>query len=136
MFALREGPLDPEEVRRAVLDPAFGAVLVFVGVTRDRFEGREVTRLSYEAYPEMAVATMSRIGAEISERWGGRVAIVHRLGEVPVGEASVIIAVGAPHRAECYEASRYAIDALKERAPIWKKEHYADGSAWKANAPT
>jgi molybdopterin synthase catalytic subunit len=136
MFALREGPLDSEEVRHAVADLAFGAVVVFVGVTRDHFEGRRVTHLSYDAYPEMAVPVMEQIGTEIRDRWGCGVAMVHRVGEVPVGEASVVIAVSAPHRAECYEASRYAIDELKKRVPIWKKENYEDGSAWKANSPT
>ncbi|MBW1879999.1 MAG: molybdenum cofactor biosynthesis protein MoaE [Deltaproteobacteria bacterium] len=136
MFEVREGPLDVAEVRGAVEDPSFGAVLVFVGVTRDHFEGHHVTHLSYDAYPEMAVPVMAQIADEMRERWECRVAMVHRVGEVPVGEASVVIAVSAPHRAECYEASRYAIDELKKRVPVWKKENYEDGSVWKANSPT
>ncbi|MFT4621611.1 MAG: molybdopterin synthase catalytic subunit [Myxococcota bacterium] len=136
MFALATSPIDVQAVRAAVTTPTAGAVLVFHGVTRDNFDGRVVVELAYEAYAPMAVAELERIGAEVSERWpGARTAIVHRLGVVPVTEASVVIAVSTPHRAECYEASRYAIDRLKDRVPIWKKEIYRDGSAWKANAP-
>ena len=136
MFALTDGPIDVDAVRVAVSSPTAGAVLVFHGVTRDHFDGREVVRLEYQAYAEMAVAELEAIGASVAEQWpGARTAIVHRLGVVPVTEASVVIAVSTPHRAECYEASRYAIDRLKMRVPIWKREVYRDGSAWKANAP-
>ncbi|MEZ4319827.1 MAG: molybdenum cofactor biosynthesis protein MoaE [Myxococcota bacterium] len=135
MIALTDGPIDVHAVRRAVDDPGFGAVLVFEGVGRDHFEGRPVHALEYEAYAEMAVPEMERIAAEAAERFGARVAMVHRTGRVAIGEPSVVIAVGTPHRAACYEASRYAIDELKQRVPVWKKEIYADGSAWKANTP-
>lgn len=136
MFALTHDPIDVAAVTAAATRPEFGAVLVFLGVTRDSFEGREVTELAYEAYEPMAVAALQAIGDEIAERWpGAATAIVHRLGVVPVSEPTVVIATGTPHRAACYEANRYAIEALKERVPIWKKEIYADGSAWKANAP-
>jgi molybdopterin synthase catalytic subunit len=92
--------------------------------------------LEYEVYAEMAVPVMEAIAAEAGERWPGcRVAMVHRTGSLTVGEVSVIIAVSTPHRAEAYAASRFCIDALKERVPVWKKERYADGAAWKANAP-
>jgi len=85
----------------------------------------------------MAVPEMEAIGSELSRRWpGARVAIAHRVGVVPVGETSVVISVTAPHRDVCYQASRYAIDTLKERVPIWKKEIYEDGSAWKDNQET
>ena len=135
MIALTDQTIDTEAVRRAVDDPGFGAVLVFEGVGRNHFEGRPVLALEYEAYAEMAVPEMERIAAEAAERWSAKVAMVHRTGRVAIGEPSVVIAVGTPHRAACYEASRFAIDALKERVPVWKKEVYADGSAWKANAP-
>lgn len=135
MVFLSADPLDEPTVRRAVTHPGAGAVLVFHGITRDTFQGRTVTRLSYEAYPGMAEAQMQSIVDEAADRWPGvRVSIGHRLGVVPVSEPSVVIAVSAPHRADCYAASRFAIDTLKARVPIWKKEHYADGSAWKANA--
>lgn len=137
MYRVVDGSIDVASVRRAVEDPSLGAVLVFEGVARDTFEGRRVVGLAYEAYVPAAEAELARIGAEIVARWpGSRCAMVHRTGDVAIGEASVVIAVGTPHRAACYEASRYAIEQLKERVPIWKKEMYEDGSAWKANAPT
>ena len=136
MYLVVDGPIDVPSVRAAVDDPGFGAILVFEGVGRNHFEGRPVVALEYEAYPPMAIKEMQRIGVEVGQRWPGvAVAMVHRTGRVAIGEPSVVIAVGAPHRGACYAASRYAIDTLKDRVPIWKKEVYADGSAWKANAP-
>ena len=137
VFDVVHRPIDVAAVRRAVDDPGFGAILVFEGVARNDFDGREVRELAYEAYAEMAVPILAEIGTEISETWPGtRTAIVHRTGRVPIGEPTVVIAVGTPHRAECYAASRYALEQLKARVPVWKKEIYADGSAWKANTPT
>jgi molybdopterin synthase catalytic subunit len=136
MIGIVDGPIDVAAVQAAVASPAAGAVLLFLGVGREDFDGRRVVGLAYEAYAGMATAEMERIAAEIAARWpGARVAMVHRTGPVAIGEASVVIAVSTPHRAEGYEASRYAIEALKARVPIWKKEIYADGSAWKANTP-
>lgn len=135
MNALVDEPIDVEAVRRSVDDPSFGAVLVFEGVGRNTFEGRAVVALEYEAYAEMVVPELDRITAEARERWGAKAAIVHRTGRVAIGEPTVVIAVGTAHRAPCYEASRHCIEALKARVPIWKKEVYADGSAWKANTP-
>ena len=141
MFAIVDHEIDVAAVRAAVSDPAFGAVLVFEGVGRQDFTGddgvtRPVVHLAYEAYAEMCLPVMEQIATEMLEKWPGcRVAIVHRTGVVAIGEPSVVIAVGTGHRAECYEASRYAIEALKQRVPVWKKEVYEDGSAWKANAP-
>ncbi len=130
-------PIDLAAVRAAVADPGCGAVLIFEGTARNAFEGRRVVHLSYEAWAEAALAEMEAIAAEIRAEWpGSRVAMVHRVGLVPIGEASVVIAVSTPHRAACYEASRAAIERLKARVPIWKKESYEDGSAWKANTPT
>ena len=109
-------------------------MLSFVGITRDHFEGKKVIRLEYEAYEAMALAQMRKIADIIQVRWPtARVAMIHRLGIVPVGEASVVISVSAPHRDEAYAASRFAIDSLKSEVPIWKKEIYEDGSEWKAN---
>lgn len=136
MLAIVDGPIDVAAVRAAVADPSFGAVLVFEGVGRHDFEGRRVVELAYEAYAQMAEPVLASIADELQARWPGcRVAIVHRTGIVAIGEPSVVIAVGTPHRAECYEASRHALEALKARLPVWKKEIYEDGSAWKANAP-
>ncbi len=136
MFRVTDGPIDLLAVQAAVAHPGAGGLVLFTGVTRDNFGGRGVLRLEYEAYPEMAEPEMARIGAELAARWpGARVAMVHRTGRVDIGEASVAIAVSAPHRDEAYAASRFAIDELKARVPVWKKEFYADENAeWKANA--
>jgi len=137
MFEIVAHAIDVARVRRAVHDPGFGAILVFEGVARNNFDGRQVVQLAYEAWPEMAIPVMAEIGAEIARRWPGtRTAIVHRTGIVAIGEPTVVIAVGTPHRAECYAASRHALEELKARVPVWKKEIYTDGSAWKANATT
>jgi molybdopterin synthase catalytic subunit len=111
--------------------PADGALCLFVGVVRDHNGGRRVLRLEYEAYEEMALLLMEKIAAEARERWRiTEVRIVHRLGRLEVGEASVAVAVASPHRREAFEACRYAIDTLKAGVPIWKKEFYADGEVW------
>lgn len=136
MIALTSDPIDPRTVTDTVRDPTFGAVITFEGVTRDHHDGKGVLGLYYEAYAPLALAELTRIAQEVAERWpGARAALVHRTGPVPIGEASVVIAVGAPHRDAAYAASRYAIDELKARAPIWKREQYADGTAWIANQP-
>ena len=137
MIAITSAPIDISAVRAAVQDDGFGAIVVFEGVGRDNADGRRVTSLAYEAYEEMSLREMKLIADEIKERWPqSAVSMVHRTGVVRIGEPSVVIAVGTPHRAECYAASRYAIDELKARVPIWKKEHYQNGSAWKANTPS
>ena len=135
MVELTEAVIDVGVVREAVSRDEAGAVLVFEGVTRNHHDGRAVVRLEYEAYASIAKTQMSVICDTIASRWpGSRVAMIHRIGVVDVGEASVVIAVSAPHRDEAYAASRFAIDTLKASVPIWKKEVYADGSVWKANA--
>jgi molybdopterin synthase catalytic subunit len=111
--------------------PADGALCLFVGVVRDENGGRRVLRLEYEAYEDMALPLMDKIAAEARERWRiTDVRIVHRLGRLEVGEASVVVAVASPHRREAFEACRYAIDTLKATVPIWKKEFYGDGEVW------
>ena len=111
--------------------PASGALLTFLGVVRDSNRGRQVRGIEYHAFEEMALTEMGRIEKDCLARWPGiAVEIVHRLGRLDVGEASVLIAVAAPHRAEGFAALRHAIDRLKETVPIWKKEIYADGHAW------
>ncbi|MDQ3309590.1 MAG: molybdenum cofactor biosynthesis protein MoaE [Gemmatimonadota bacterium] len=125
-------PIDAATLLAEVATPSDGAVLLFWGVVRNENDGREVNGLEYEAYAEMAEAKLREIVAEAAQRWSvGEIAVVHRIGKLNVGEASVGIAVAAPHRAEAYEASRYVIEELKRRVPIWKREHYLDGpSAW------
>ena len=108
-----------------------GAVCVFVGVVRDHNQGMAVRHLEYEAYQEMALPLMQEIAQEARRRFGvSQVRIEHRLGRLQIGEASVAVAVASPHRAEAFEACRFAIDTLKATVPIWKKEFYADGEVW------
>ena len=124
--------LEPIDV--AALTPAAaedGAVCLFLGVVRNENGGRAVRHLEYEAYEEMALPLMEEIAAEARRRWAvTAVRIVHRLGPLQIGEASVAVAVTAPHRGPAFEACRYAIDTLKATVPIWKKEFYADGAVW------
>ncbi|MCK6526359.1 molybdenum cofactor biosynthesis protein MoaE [Myxococcota bacterium] len=134
-FVTRE-PLDLARISREVESPAHGAVCTFAGVVRDHDSGQPVVALEYECYPEMAEREMGRVRDDVLARWPGcRIALVHRVGRLLVGEVSVAIAVGSPHRAEAFEACRHAIDTLKATVPIWKKEIHPDGAAWKGNRP-
>lgn len=130
-------PLSLDELVKQVSDPSCGAITTFSGTTRDNFEGKKVVHLEYEAYEPMALKEMDRILQDVLDGKCGagirRVACAHRLGVVPLAEASVLIAVASEHRAEGFDACRYIIDTLKARVPIWKKEIYADGETWKAN---
>jgi molybdopterin synthase catalytic subunit len=136
LFEVTTQPLSVDEVVARVADPGNGAVITFVGVVRDNTEGRQVHFLEYEAYPEMAEETLRQIGDEVRQRWKSvrGVAIVHRVGRLQIGEASVVIAISAGHRPEVFDAVHYAIDRLKEIVPIWKKEVWADGSEWRSEA--
>ncbi len=134
--ALTDDPLDVDAAVRSVEDPGFGAVVTFLGTVRNHHAGRPVERLTYSAYRRMAADALATIARELEAAAPVRVAIVHRLGEVPVGEPSVVIAVGSAHRAAAYEASRTALERLKAEAPIWKREHYAEGEAvWREEEP-
>jgi len=130
---LTDSPIDVRGLEGEVAGSAHGALVTFVGRARDRADdGREVLELEYEAYPEMAAAVLAEIVAEAEVRWADcEVAIVHRVGLVPIGEAAVAIVTAAPHRSDAYDANRFAIEAIKERLPIWKRERFADGSEWK-----
>jgi molybdopterin synthase catalytic subunit len=131
MFKIVEGAIEELSLEEEVRTDADGAVIVFRGVARRQSRGREVVHLEYEAYPEMAEKVMAQIGDEMRERWPiSRVAIVHRTGVLEIGQASVMIAVSAPHRREAFDAASYAIDRLKQIVPIWKKEVWSDGSQW------
>lgn len=131
LYELTYEPLNQERIASKVMHANCGATLIFAGTTRE-FTGSERTLLlEYDAYKDMAISTLKQIGDEVTDRWpGSRCAITHRLGAVAIGEASVIIAVSAPHRAECYDASRYAIERLKQMVPIWKKEQREDEDRW------
>ncbi|HET7874809.1 MAG TPA: molybdenum cofactor biosynthesis protein MoaE [Methylomirabilota bacterium] len=125
-------PLDEGKVADAVADPAAGAVVLFSGVVRAETGGRRVKFLEYEAHAPMALAKMREIAAEVRRRWPDtrRMALVHRVGRLEIGESSVMIAVSGPHRREAFEACHFAINTLKETVPIWKKEHFEDGEIW------
>ncbi|HUA33807.1 MAG TPA: molybdenum cofactor biosynthesis protein MoaE [Candidatus Binataceae bacterium] len=124
-------PIDVAALEREVADPGAGAIVSFTGTTRDGNAGRKVLRLEYEAYEPMALSEMGKLAREAGERWRiVRIAIAHRVGVVEIGETSVAIAVSAAHRAEAFEACRFAIDRLKEIVPIWKKEHFEGGEVW------
>ena len=128
---LTSDPIDVPRLIAHVNQPSNGGICTFLGVVRDNAEGRPVVKLGYEAYESMAVAQMRTIVEEAMQRWDlDAVALSHRTGELQIGEASVAIAVGAPHRAEAFEACRYIIDTLKTRVPIWKKEFFRDGAVW------
>ncbi len=136
LFEITDEELSIDEVVGRLADPAVGAVIAFVGVVRGETEGRGVLYLEYEAYPEMAEATLRQIGDEIRQRWTSirEVAIVHRVGRLEIGEVSVVIALSAAHRPEVFDAVHYAIDRLKEISPIWKKEVWTDGAEWRSEA--
>ncbi len=137
MVELGEAPLDLERLVAAVRSDAHGAVVTFTGVVRELSDdARPVTGLTYEAYPDMALAEMKAIAAEASSLFGeARVALAHRLGALALGEASVAIAVAAAHRGVAFDACEYVIDELKRRVQIWKQEHYREGApAWRVNA--
>jgi molybdopterin converting factor subunit 1 len=135
--ALVDGPLDVPRALADVAGPSRGAVVLFLGTVRGSHRGRAVERLAYSAYRPMAEAALERIAGDLErEHQDLRVSVVHRLGEVAVGEASVAIAVAAPHRAAAYQASRTALERLKAEVPIWKREHYAGGdAAWREEEP-
>jgi molybdopterin synthase catalytic subunit len=131
MFRVTREPIDLIALVEHVTDPEAGAVVPFIGTTRNNNEGRKVIALDYEAYPEMAEKELARIGADAAKQWPiCRMAIVHRLGPVQIGEASVIIVVSSAHRDAAFAASRFAIEEIKKTVPIWKKEVYEGGEVW------
>lgn len=134
-IGLSHDPIDAAALEAAVARDGHGALVTFVGRARNRADdGREVVRLAYEAFEPMAASVLAEIALEAEQRWGAAVAVVHRVGEVPIGDAAVVIVVAAPHRSEAYEANRFIIEAIKERLPIWKREQFPDGSEWKRSS--
>ncbi|XP_063310101.1 molybdopterin synthase catalytic subunit-like [Pelobates fuscus] len=128
--------LSTDEVSQLVVSPDCGAVSIFIGTTRNIFEGKKVARLEYEAYTPMAEMELKKILADIRQKWVSvkHIAVYHRLGLVPIAEASVIIAISSPHRNDSLDAVKYCINTLKATVPIWKKEVYEEESyTWKEN---
>ena len=134
--AIVDRPLDACALLAEVANTRNGASIVFVGTVRDQNDGAPVTGLDYSSYSQMAERELATIAGEASERWGTPdIVVEHRIGALDLGDASVVIAVAHPHRGAAYEASRYIIEELKKRLPIWKKEHYVDGRAeWVSTA--
>jgi molybdopterin synthase catalytic subunit len=131
MFRVTDQSIDLNELVAYVTDAEAGAIATFMGTTRNNNEGRTVIALDYEAYPEMAEKELARIGNDAKKQWPiCRMAIVHRLGPVQIGEASVIIAVSSAHRDAAFAACRFAIEEIKKTVPIWKKEVYEGGEVW------
>ena len=132
MFAIVEGPIDVASLISTAQRPDCGAISTFIGTTRiDESGGASVEYLEYEAYRPMADRKLEEIGVEIEERWDVReVSIVHRIGRVDPGEPSVVIVVASPRRGPAFEASRFAIERIKEIVPIWKREVWSDGYVW------
>lgn len=131
MFRVTDKALHLQELVDYVTDPEAGAIVTFIGTTRNQNEGRQVLSLDYEAYPEMAEKELKRLGEEARKRWNiQRMAIVHRVGRVEITEPSVIIAVSAAHRDDAFQACRYAIEEIKKSVPIWKKEVFEGGEVW------
>jgi molybdopterin synthase catalytic subunit len=130
-FKISFAPLSLEEVYSLADAPANGAIVVMSGTVRNQTEGKSVLFLEYQAYEPMAITIFRQIAVEIRQKWSNtnRVVIHHRVGKLQIGAISVLVAVGCPHRAEAFEACRYAIDTLKHNAPIWKKEYWADSSS-------
>jgi molybdopterin synthase catalytic subunit len=130
-FTVTRGPIEAERLRRMVSAPGAGAVVVFHGTVRDRTRDRRVLFLEYEAYPEMAVGVLDRIGRDVATAHGLLgVACVHRVGRLEIGEDAVVLAVSAPHRAAALAAVEDFVVRLKRDVPIWKKEHFEDGAVW------
>ncbi len=130
-FRVTSDPLDVSAVSAIVSSADCGAVATFVGLVRNEHGGRRVLWLDYEAYGPLAVKSFIRIDEEAGERWPSiGLAIHHRTGRLEIGEASVVIAAGSPHRADAFAACRYAIERIKQIAPIWKHEHFEGGDTW------
>lgn len=132
MFRIRKEPLEAEAITRAVEDPACGAVACFAGVVRNENHGRPVEKIHYEVYEPMAIRKMEQIAETLREKWDIRkVAMEHRVGDLQVGETSIVMALSSPHRKEAFEAIRHGMDLFKTTVPIFKREFYRDGTdAW------
>lgn len=132
MVELTDLPIDAALITRTVTSPTSGAVVLFLGTTRQFTDAKETVTLTYTAYAPMAASQMEKLESQAKARWPiDRCVLTHRLGEVPIGEASVAVAVSTPHRRDAFEAASWLMDRLKELVPVWKKEHWSSGStAW------
>ena len=130
-FEISKEPINTQTVIDKVVQRDAGAITTFIGTVRELTHGKKTLYLIYESYEKMAVKKLEQIGSEIQEKWpGAKVAITHRVGRLDIKDIAVVIAVSTPHRADAYEANRYAIERIKHIVPIWKKEHWEDGEEW------
>ncbi|MDY0407872.1 molybdenum cofactor biosynthesis protein MoaE [Virgibacillus soli] len=130
-YWITEEPIQLQDVMDKVVRREAGAISTFTGIVREFTKGKRTLYLEYQAYIPMAEKKLAQIGQEIAEKWGNtKTAIVHRIGKLDISEIAVAIAVSTPHRKDAFEASEYAIDRIKEIVPIWKKEHWEDGTLW------
>lgn len=133
-FQITKDPISIEAVVNQVVHPHAGAINTFIGTVRELTKGKKTLFLEYDSYVAMAEKKLAQIGNEINDQWPeARTAISHRIGKLDITDIAVVIAVSTPHRADSYEASRYAIERIKEIVPIWKKEHWEDGQSWIGN---
>lgn len=136
MITICAEPIDLMEIHRYLASPHAGGEVVFTGTVRDHNDGHAVGFLEFEVYPEMALQVLHGIADEIRARWEvTKVAMVHRVGRLEIGEVCVVVGVSAPHRQAAFEGARHGIDRLKADAPIWKREHDDQGAHWLANRP-
>ncbi|WML55336.1 molybdenum cofactor biosynthesis protein MoaE [Neobacillus sp. PS3-12] len=133
-YEISKEPINIQAVIDKVVEREAGAITTFIGTVRELTHGKKTLFLIYEAYESMAVKKLEQIGKEIGERWpDAKVAITHRVGHLDITDVAVVIAVSTPHRADAYEANRYAIERIKQIVPIWKKEHWENGDSWIGN---
>jgi molybdopterin synthase catalytic subunit len=136
MISIREDPIDVNKILEETRDDSAGAIAFFIGIVRDHNEGKRVAGIHYEAYKEMAEKILLEIEMEATKKWNiKKIIAVHRIGDLNIGDISVIVAVSTEHRKEAFEACRYAIDMIKTRVPIWKKEKSDSGEHWLENIP-
>ena len=130
-FEITDVPIQVDAVTEKVTSRNAGAITVFIGTVREMTKGKKTLSLQYEAYPPMAIKMFEQIEAEMLEKWPEtKVAITHRVGKLDISDVAVVIAVSSPHRKIAYEANEFAIDRIKQIVPIWKKEHWEDGTEW------
>lgn len=131
MFEIIDKPIDVEEVRHKVINRNAGAITLFIGTVREITQGKKTLYLEYQAYPAMAIKMFEQIAQELKQQWPeAEIAITHRVGRLDITDIAVVIAVSSPHRKVAYLANEYAIDRIKQIVPIWKKEHWEDGTQW------
>ncbi|WP_025117335.1 molybdenum cofactor biosynthesis protein MoaE [Lysinibacillus fusiformis] len=131
MFEIIDKPIDVEEIRHKVLNRNAGAITLFIGTVREITQGKKTLYLEYQAYPAMAIKMFEQIAQELKQQWPeAEIAITHRVGRLDITDIAVVIAVSSPHRKIAYLANEFAIDRIKQIVPIWKKEHWEDGTQW------